>query len=62
MRYIIVTNGSDYGSLEVGRPIPHGFRQVGDGKTYDSKEACQEWVDLEMYLLDSLPELAAFYR
>ena len=54
MRCIIVTNGSGFGSLEVGKPMPRGFWQSGDGATYDSKEQAQEWVWDYCELLESL--------
>lgn len=54
MQYIIVTDGCDYGALEIGKPIPHGFHQTGEGNAYESKEACQEWVDDEIALWESL--------
>jgi hypothetical protein len=53
MKYLIVSNGSDYGTLEEGKPVPYGFYVLQNGARF-TKEEAQAWYDEEMYTLSLL--------
>jgi hypothetical protein len=44
MRYLAVSNGTHYGSLVMGKPMPYGYHRLGSHLGYATKDECQEWV------------------